>query len=302
VVLILIFSVFPILPYFIVPAQAAEPALPTILNYLGFTNVALTSVETFSAGTYNTTLYAEFAGWHDENELSYYELDDPNVFNVIFTGPEGGFGYIVPPINKSFTADYEFGLSMLSPGHRYYTETSRNGDCLQHAKVYENLDDPGMYLIGFENQYGYTGDRDFNDLVLSLKPYEPPEEYTLTVIIDGGGSVAKDPDQATYSYDTVVELTATPDAGWSFSHWSGDLTGSANPDSVTMDGDKTVTAHFTEEAPSPEPPPSECVGGEMFLFKADKPSSIQGYVELTALFLVATVASVILIRRKKGRQ
>jgi uncharacterized repeat protein (TIGR02543 family) len=44
----------------------------------------------------------------------------------------------------------------------------------------------------------------------------------------------------------VVTLTATADAGWTFSNWTGDLTGSTNPDTITMDGNKTVTATFTE--------------------------------------------------------
>jgi hypothetical protein len=75
-------------------------------------------------------------------------------------------------------------------------------------------------------------------------------EYTLTVNIVGSGSVAKSPDQPTYTYGTVVQLTATADPSWTFSSWSGDLTGSTNPDSVTMDGDKTVTATFTQETVS----------------------------------------------------
>jgi C1A family cysteine protease len=71
-----------------------------------------------------------------------------------------------------------------------------------------------------------------------------PIMYTLTVNTVGSGSVATAPDQAAYTYGTVVTLTADPDIGWSFDSWSGDLTGSANPDTITMDGDKTVNATF----------------------------------------------------------
>ncbi|GAI24968.1 unnamed protein product, partial [marine sediment metagenome] len=73
------------------------------------------------------------------------------------------------------------------------------------------------------------------------------DQYTLTINIDGNGAVIKDPDQTTYTHGTVVELTANPDSGWSLSHWSDDLTGSNNPEYITMDSDKTVTAHFTED-------------------------------------------------------
>lgn len=47
-----------------------EPSLINILNTLGFTNVAETTVETFVAGRYEITLYAEYAGYRHENTLS----------------------------------------------------------------------------------------------------------------------------------------------------------------------------------------------------------------------------------------
>jgi len=73
------------------------------------------------------------------------------------------------------------------------------------------------------------------------------DQYTLTVNIIGSGSVVKNPNQATYTYGTWVQLTANPTAGWSFDHWSGDMSGSINPDSIFMDGNKVVTAHFTQD-------------------------------------------------------
>ena len=74
--------------------------------------------------------------------------------------------------------------------------------------------------------------------------YAAAAEYSLTVNIIGSGSVTKVPDQATYASGTSVELTANPVPGWSFSGWSGDLTGSTNPKNITMDSNKTVTATF----------------------------------------------------------
>jgi len=74
------------------------------------------------------------------------------------------------------------------------------------------------------------------------------EEYSLTVTVDppGGGTIS--PAVGTYDYDdgTEVEVTATAADGYVFDHWSGDgdLEGTANPVTITMDSDKTVTAHF----------------------------------------------------------
>ncbi len=73
--------------------------------------------------------------------------------------------------------------------------------------------------------------------------------YTLAVAADpaAGGSVQVDPAPdcgAQYLQGTVVTLTAVSNAGYVFEHWSGDASGSENPIHVTMDGDKSVTAHF----------------------------------------------------------
>jgi hypothetical protein len=76
----------------------------------------------------------------------------------------------------------------------------------------------------------------------------PPEvaEYTLSVYVEGSGYVTKDPNQLYYSDGQEVELTAHALPGWHFDQWTDDLTGSANPDTIVMDDDKIVTAHFLE--------------------------------------------------------
>ena len=70
--------------------------------------------------------------------------------------------------------------------------------------------------------------------------------YTLTTTASPstGGMVAKNPDLVTYAYNTPVTLTATLTAGYTFTGWSGDLTGSTNPASITMTGNKSITATF----------------------------------------------------------
>jgi uncharacterized repeat protein (TIGR02543 family) len=71
----------------------------------------------------------------------------------------------------------------------------------------------------------------------------------LTMAVDPVGSGTTDPAVGTHTYaeDTVVDITATPATGYEFDHWSGDCTGS-DACQVTMDGDKSVTAHFVPEA------------------------------------------------------
>ena len=75
-----------------------------------------------------------------------------------------------------------------------------------------------------------------------------PIEYTLNVTIypAGKGTVTKSPNQATYHYGDVVTLTAHPIAGWYLWHWGGSASGSANPLTVTINGNKTISATFNE--------------------------------------------------------
>ena len=75
--------------------------------------------------------------------------------------------------------------------------------------------------------------------------FAPDMKYTLTTSVPGGhGSIAKDPDQAEYTPGTPVELRANADSGYRFKEWAGDATGNSNPTTVTMNGNKTVTAEF----------------------------------------------------------
>ena len=69
-------------------------------------------------------------------------------------------------------------------------------------------------------------------------------KYTLTVNTLTGGTVEKTPDKATYSIGESVQLIATPASGYTFTGWSGDLTGSTNPDTITINDNKIVGATF----------------------------------------------------------
>jgi len=79
--------------------------------------------------------------------------------------------------------------------------------------------------------------------------------YTLTVTKVGNGTVTLVPAGETYNYGTVVTLTATPAAGYTFTGWSGGLTGSTNPATITMDASKTVVATFAVIYAPPVPRP-----------------------------------------------
>jgi hypothetical protein len=70
----------------------------------------------------------------------------------------------------------------------------------------------------------------------------------LTIATDGTGSGTVDPAVGSHAYalDDVVTLTATEDPGSKFVGWSGALSGTTNPTTLTMDEHKTVTATFIQ--------------------------------------------------------
>jgi hypothetical protein len=72
--------------------------------------------------------------------------------------------------------------------------------------------------------------------------------YTLTTGVVGDGYLVTDPDQPSYDCGTEVQITAHANPGWQFDHWTGNATGSDNPLTLTMDGDKSVTAVFVDVA------------------------------------------------------
>jgi uncharacterized repeat protein (TIGR02543 family) len=71
--------------------------------------------------------------------------------------------------------------------------------------------------------------------------------FTLSVNATNG-TVTKNPDQPAYDSASTVQLTAVPAAGYTFTSWSGDLTGTTNPVTITMNANKTITANFALNA------------------------------------------------------
>ncbi len=73
------------------------------------------------------------------------------------------------------------------------------------------------------------------------------DRFTLTVTnaSTDSGTVTLDPAGGIYIRGTTVEVTADPNAGYTFDSWGGDLFGTDNPASILMDSDKTITVNYT---------------------------------------------------------
>jgi uncharacterized repeat protein (TIGR02543 family) len=76
----------------------------------------------------------------------------------------------------------------------------------------------------------------------------PEQTYTLSVSASpsGAGSVA--PAGGEYEPGVQVTLTASPSSGYTFDYWSGSASGTTPTTTVTMNSDKSLTAHFKSTA------------------------------------------------------
>jgi len=124
-------------------------------------------------------------------------------------------------------------LSVTSPqagpeGIRYVYSSWSDGGSQGHTVTASPASLP--YIPNFVTQFGW---------------------YNLTTAVSptGGGAVTFVPSSADnwFSSGDSVILTATGNSGYTFSEWSGGASGGTNPVTITMDGNKAVTANFTQD-------------------------------------------------------
>ena len=79
---------------------------------------------------------------------------------------------------------------------------------------------------------------------LAITP-PPPVMYTLSTSAVGSGTISASPSGGSYVSGTTVTLTAMPSTGYSFSGWSGSVTGTTNPISLVISANASIVATFT---------------------------------------------------------
>jgi uncharacterized repeat protein (TIGR02543 family) len=106
--------------------------------------------------------------------------------------------------------------------------------------IFDNLTIGGVKVTK-DNYQTYINTNEFVKYLL----FEMPKDVTLTTIADPvKGSITRDPDQSTYLETSTVTLSAKGKAGYIFSNWTGDITGTTNPIDVVVDKNMTITANF----------------------------------------------------------
>lgn len=230
-IIVLIMLLMGVSPIFV---EATSPTLVGIIP----TNLIVSAGQTFTLNVSCTPGQPiksyEFKVSFNPTLLQANSVTEGNIFNGYTTFFNAG---IID--NTAGTIVDVYGL-ILGTGN-----VSSTGNCAYisfTAHLVSGASTVGLYDVGVTNETSYVPITVTNGSVVL-------REFTLNITINGSGSVTKNPDQATYMYGTIVQLTATANSGYALNSWSGDLSGSQNPTSITMDGNKSVTAHFVDIMP-----------------------------------------------------
>ncbi|MBN1508410.1 MAG: hypothetical protein JW955_16295 [Sedimentisphaerales bacterium] len=143
-------------------------------------------------------------------------------------GAGGGILLAAPTVTIAQGAISSLGGNMTGMG------TSSNGGSL---KIFAD------HIVGAEGVEANVG------RVLTC-PYSTTgaDQYTLTISSTEGGTVEPSAGTYQYAYGATVQMTATADPEYTFSHWSGNIWSSDNPTSVTMTSDMEICANFVSAA------------------------------------------------------
>ena len=150
-------------------------------------------------------------------------------------------------VSAAFTQD-DYALTIIQATGGTITENPEGPYHLNDVVELTAAPDPGYSFTG------WTGDCAGQGNPCSLSMGGPKyvsaafaqEEFALMITQATGGTITENP-EGRYHLNDEVQLTATPDSGYSFSAWMGDCAGQGNPCTLTMDGPKIVSAAFTQD-------------------------------------------------------
>lgn len=122
----------------------------------------------------NSALKIEIAGNAGINEFGWYSTSTPLILNTIFAG-SGSAG-----ATAFFTPSTSYGFYLKGANNTvYYTQSASNSTDVgnQHFAVFQSA--PGSFWIGMEDLPLTTGDKDYNDMVVTVSAVPEPATILL---------------------------------------------------------------------------------------------------------------------------
>lgn len=191
---------------------------------------------------------------HRKNQTEYFIVENrmmlgrdaslPDAGLAIWHVIENGNNTQNPPFNQSLPLE----CSLEQADGRFDLEYERNGGDADDlfgapaAPTFGNATTPNSrWNDGTVSGLEFTS---ISDPGSTMTVSTQTDRHTLKLDKVGSGNVIRNPIRDTYSAGEIVHLAAMPKLCWRFVEWSGDLTGNTNPDNITMDADKFVTAKF----------------------------------------------------------
>jgi hypothetical protein len=200
----------------VVPVTATADAHYHFVNWTG---TAVTAGKVANAASASTTVTMEAA----YTLIANFALDQQTL-----TTSSGDGGSVATPGEGTFSYAFGAAVPLAATAEAHYHFLNWTGTAVSAGKVAS----PTSASTSVTMDAAYT-------LIANFAP----DAFTLAVAASHG-SVTRTPDKASYAYGETVILNATASSGYEFLGWSGDLSGSANPATLAMDGNKTLTAHF----------------------------------------------------------
>jgi hypothetical protein len=173
-----------------------------------------------------------------------------SIFLVTVAFIAGMVGCVSSPTEYDLTVSSTEGGAVTSPGEGTFTyDDGTDIDLVAEAEE-------GYHFVN------WTGDvDDITDVEDATTTITVNDDYSVTAnfaracdltISSTEGGLVTTPGEGTFSYDEgpAVNLVATPDAGYRFLNWTGDVDDVANVDdaatTITMNRDCSITANFEE--------------------------------------------------------
>jgi LPXTG-motif cell wall-anchored protein len=155
------------------------------------------------------------------------------------------FEEIIPDmVRLTITVDGN-GTTVPTPGSHQYTSGA--------SVILEAIPDMGWEFVEWLGPVASNGSSETTILMDEDKEVEAVFEmidYTLTVTHMGQGTTTPS-GASTVNYGDEIGLTAVPDQGWTFSHWTGPVASPASASTlVAIEGNTEVEAVFVEIPPN----------------------------------------------------